>query len=262
MEVRHGRGIFSARSNAKQFLNNEEFLKYIPDGINLEYDENTYDTQLIGVEIDVLNDALPGSYPNMSKTGVQIVGFGNPNSMAIEVRSEDTDKDMSGKGEYRGVFENGIYFKNSIASYGRLLVSDMPQARIGLDLKSTLFTEGAIQIQSQQVGTGIIYNNGISGEIYGGERWSGSEDKNDWLTLRAGNGGIRVVSNDNTKELVAIDNYGGIYLNGEKWKESNNSTISIKYIVYILCVLNIVLLLVVVIIIFYLKKMKNWYKSL
>ena len=241
-------GFFSARSNARQFLENEEFSKFIPEDVNLQYDKDVYDAQLIGIEVDVLNDALPGVYPNMSKTGVQIVGFGNPNSMAIEVRSEDSDKDVS-DGERRGVFESGIYFKNSIAPYGRLLVSDLQQARIGLDLKNTLFTEGAVQLRSQQVGTGIIYNGGTSGEIYGGERWSGTEDPNGWLTLRAGEGGIRVVSNDNTKELVAIDNYGGIYLNGDVYMNGERlgggtaeGSGTLKYAVYALCALNVILL--------------------
>ena len=115
----------------------------------------------------------------------------------------------------RGVFESGIYFKNSIADYGRLIVSDQDTARIGLDFNSTLFKEGAVKLKSEQVGTGIIYNDGTSGEIYGGKRWSETDDKNDWLTLRAGEGGIRIVSNDNTKELVSIDNNEGIYLNGD-----------------------------------------------
>lgn len=203
---------FSARSNAPEFLT-DEFNKYVPEGVTLDYDEETYDTQLIGVEIDVLNDGLPGVYPNMSKTGLQIVGFGNPNSMAIEVRSEDTDKENVSPENRRGVFESGLYFKNSIAPYGRIIVSDLESARIGLDFNSTLFTEGAMKLKSQQVGTGIIYNDGLSGEIYGGSRWGNDEEN--WLTLRAGTGGIRVVSNDNTKELLAIDNYGGLYLNGD-----------------------------------------------
>lgn len=207
-------GFFSARSNMQEFVDNDTFSKYVPDDVNLEYDENTYDAQLIGAEIDVLNGGLPGVYPNMSKTGVQIVGFGNPNSMAVEVRSEDTDKDME-QTDRRGVFESGIYFKNSIADYGRLIVSDQDTARIGLDFNSTLFKEGAVKLKSEQVGTGIIYNDGTSGEIYGGKRWSETDDKNDWLTLRAGEGGIRIVSNDNTKELVSIDNNEGIYLNGD-----------------------------------------------
>ena len=181
----------------------------------MSYDPETYDTQLTGVEIDVLNDGLPGVYPNMSKTGLQVVGFGNPNSMAIEVRCEDTDKQIAEGESRRGVWESGIYFKNSIAPYGRVLVTDFDQAKMGLDFRSTLFTEGAIDLRSEQVGTGIIYNNGNSGEIYGGKRWDGTDDPNDWLTLRMGTGGLRIVSQDNTTELVAIDNYGGVYLNGD-----------------------------------------------
>lgn len=255
-------GFFSARSNARQFLENEEFSKYIPKDVDLKYDKDTYDAQLIGIEVDVLNDALPGVYPNMSKTGVQIVGFGNPNSMAIEVRSEDSDKDMDHK-ERRGVFESGIYFKNSIAPYGRLLVSDQQQMKIGFDLKNTLFAEGVMQIQSQQVGTGIIYNDGKGGEIYGGKRWNETEDPNDWLTLRAGDGGIRIVSNDNTKELVAIDNYGGIYLNGDlflngkKVNEEMNVAGENKNIVNVLCGMNMISLFAIVAIFIYIRKIKN-----
>ena len=259
-------GFFSARANAQQFSENEQFSQYIPNNVNLEYNESTYDTQLIGIEVDVLNGGLPGVYPNMSKTGVQIVGFGNPNSMAIEVRSEDTDKDVSDE-ERRGVFESGIYFKNSIAPYGRLLVSYLQQARIGLDLKNTLFTEGALQILSQQVGTGIIYNDGASGEIYGGQMWDGAEDQNGWLTLRAGEGGIRIVSNDNTKELVAIDNYGGIYLNGDVYLNGQRLSGSaaetgvMNYAVYILCIFNVILLCGMAVVIFrYLKMKKNMEK--
>ena len=205
-------GFFSARSNDPEFLT-DEFKKYVPKDVDLQYDKKTYDAQLIGVEVDVLNDGLPGVYPNMSKTGVQIVGFGNPNSMAIEIRSEDTDKANVSDADRRGVFESGIYFKNSIAPYGRLMVSDLDTAKIGLDFNSTLFNEGAIKLKTEQVGTGIILNDGQSGEIYGGARWSDVEDE--WLTLRAGEGGVRVLSNDNTQELLAIDNYGGIYLNGD-----------------------------------------------
>lgn len=205
-------GFFSARSNAREFMT-DEFQKYVPDDVELQYDKETYDAQLIGIEVDVLNDGLPGVYPNMSKTGVQIVGFGNPNSMAIEVRSEDTDKEDVLDEDRRGVFESGIYFKNSIASYGRLMVSDLARARIGLDFNNTVFTEGAIKLKTAQVGTGIILNDGKSGEVYGGARWD--DNPEEWMTLRAGEGGIRVLSNDNTTELLAIDNYGGIYLNGD-----------------------------------------------
>ena len=208
-------GFFSARSGVTPFLPGAAFETYVPENAEIKNEPEKYDTQLTGIEIEVLNGGLPGVYPNMSKTGLQIVGFGNPNSMAIEVRCEDTDKEGVSPDERKGVWESGIYFKNSLAPYGRVLVTDFEKAKIGLDFRNTLFSEGTISFKTQQVGTGILLNDGNSGEIYGGQRWNEGEDLNDWLTLRAGNGGIRIVSQDNTRELVAIDNFGGIYLNGD-----------------------------------------------
>lgn len=204
-------GFLSARSGYKGYLT-PEFQKYVPKGVNLNYNPDEYDAQLVGLEIDVLNGGKPGVWPNKAKTGLQVVGFGNPNSHAIWVASEDTERDTENR---RGLFESGMYFKNSMAEYGRLIVADFDKAKIGLDFRKSLFTEGAMQLKSQQVGTGILYNEGKSGEIYGGLRWNGFEDKQNWLSLRAGEGGLRVVSQDNTKELMSIDNHGGIYLNGD-----------------------------------------------
>ncbi|CAH1059498.1 hypothetical protein [Paenibacillus pseudetheri] len=206
-------GFLSARSDYKTFLENETYKKYVPEGINLEeYSQENYDAQLVGLEIDVLNGGKPGIYPNKSKTGLQIVGFGNSNSMAIEVRNEDTDKNVAKR---NGAWESGIYFKNSMAEYGRLIVADFDKAKIGLDFRNALFSEGAAQFRSEGVGTGVLLNGGKSGEIYGGLRWTGFQHPENWLTLRAGEGGIRIASNDNTKELIAVDNNGGIYLNGD-----------------------------------------------
>lgn len=203
-------GFFSARSSRTAF-SGPPFDRYTPPGYTPPQ-VDTFDPQLVGVEIDVLNQGKPGVWPNSAKVGLQIVGFGQPNSMAIEVRSEDTDKDVRNR---RGLFESGIYFKNSLADYGRLVVADLEQARIGLDFSRCLFREGAAKLRSQQIGTGIQFNDGDSGEVYGGLRWPDFEDKREWLTLRAGTGGVRIVSNDNTRELLAIDNYGGIYLYGD-----------------------------------------------
>jgi len=203
-------GFFSARSNYKLFISESANKKDAPAHVDLK--ESEYDVQLIGIEIDVLNGGKPGVYPNKSKTALQIVGFGNPNSMAIEVRSEDSDKNTKSR---RGVWESGIYFKNSMAPYGRLIVADFDESKMGFDFRRSLFTEGIMQAKTNQIGTGILYNEGKSGELYGGSRWSGLKDSSQWLSLRAGTGGVRVVSQDNTKELISIDNYGGIYLNGD-----------------------------------------------
>ncbi|RJF28709.1 hypothetical protein [Escherichia coli] len=72
-----------------------------------------------------------------------------------------------------------------------------------------------MQARTEGVGTGIILNEGKSGEIYGGTRWNGSEDKRNWISIRNGEGGTRIVSNDNTKEVLAVDNDGGVYINGD-----------------------------------------------
>ena len=205
-------GFFSARSSCVDYATGGFLEEY---GDLAADDCDGIDNQLIGVEIDVLNSSKPGVFPNMSKTGLQVVGFGNPNSMAIEIRSVDSDRVIPGKAP-GGAFESAFYVKNSIQpEYGRMIVADFDQAKMGLDFRKPNFTEGVMQFRTQGVGTGLIANGGQSGEIYGGDRWSGFPDEKDWLSVRLGEGGFRVVSNDNTDELIAIDNFGGIRLNGD-----------------------------------------------
>lgn len=205
---------FSARSYYKAFAENGKYKDLAPAGTDFSFNPDDYDNQLVGVEIDVLNGGKPGIYPNKSKVGLQIVGFGNPNSMAVEVRSEDTDKDLPAE-KRRGVWESGIYFKNSLASYGRLVVADFDTAKMGFDFRRSLFREGIMQARSEGVGTGIILNEGKSGEIYGGMRWDKTADKHNWISIRNGEGGTRIVTNDNTKEILAVDNNNGVYINGD-----------------------------------------------
>lgn len=205
-------GFFSARSSCESFSARGPFSAY--GGHSLDECVG-HDNQLIGVEIDVLNASKPGIFPNMSKTGLQIVGFGNPNSMAVEVRSEDSDRAKPGTPP-GGAFESILYIKNAIQpQYGRMLVADFEQAKMGLDFRRPIFTEGAFSFRSEGVGTGVVLNEGRSGEMYGGERWPGAGDKGGWLTLRLGDAGLRVANNDNTREAIAIDNFGGVYLNGD-----------------------------------------------
>lgn len=206
-------GFLSARSSCSTYAQNGPLNRYSPE---IKSCGPERDNQLIGLEIDVLNESKPGIFPNMSKTGLQVVGFGNPNSMAIEVRSEDTDRKAATTAP-AGAFESVLYIKNAIQpEYGRLIVADFEKAKIGLDFRRPLFTEGLLRGRSNGVGTGLILNDGNSGEMYGGKRWGETfQDERGWLTLRAGNGGLRVVSNDNKREILAVDNDGGIYLNGD-----------------------------------------------
>lgn len=201
-------GFFSARSTCdKRDLISGYLPKELTRGCGPEFD-----AQLTGLEVDVLNAGKPGVYPNKAKHGVQIVGFGNPNGQALSIISENFDREPQYR---RGQFESIIYAQNSLhPDYGRFLVMDFDTARIGLDMRKPLFSAGAMDFRTEGVGTGILLNSGRSGELYGGLRWPGTDDKKGWLSARLGPGGLRVVSHDNKRELLALDNYGGIYLNG------------------------------------------------
>ncbi|ABA58361.1 hypothetical protein [Nitrosococcus oceani] len=196
---------FSARSNC----DNQVIKTALPQA-EKECSED-FDAQLTGLEIDVLNAGKPGVYPNMAKHGVQIVGFGNPNSHALSIIAHGFNRP---EGEQDGQFEAVIYAQNALVpKYGRFMVSDQSQAMMGIDYRKTLFTQGAGLFRSDGVGTGLIFNEGTGGEIYAGSRWPGLETDN-WLTLRAGRGGLRIVSNDNTEELLVVDRDGKVSIKG------------------------------------------------
>jgi hypothetical protein len=202
-------GFFSARSGcASEGLISTYLPKDLDKGCGAEFD-----AQLTGVEVDVLNAGKPGVYPNKAKHGVQIVGFGNPNGQAVSVISENFDREPQFR---RGQFESVLYAQNSLQpEYGRFIVMDFEKAQIGLDMRRPLFSRGAMDFHSSGVGTGILLESGKSGEIYGGQRWPGKADQSDWLTTRLGGGGFRLVSNDDKREFIAVDNDGRIFVNGE-----------------------------------------------
>jgi hypothetical protein len=202
-------GFFSARSGCYMGdLVSKHFPKDIDRGCGKDFD-----AQLTGVEVDVLNAGKPGVFPNKAKHGVQVVGFGNPNGQALSIISENFDREPQYR---RGQFESILYAQNSLQpDYGRFIVMDFEKAQIGLDMRKPLFSKGAMDFHSQGLGTGILLDSGHSGELYGGLRWPGFKDPHGWLTARLGEGGFRIVSNDNTHEIMAIDNNGGIYLNGD-----------------------------------------------
>ncbi|MNN35654.1 hypothetical protein D3C81_1495090 [compost metagenome] len=47
------------------------------------------------------------------------------------------------------------------------------------------------------------------------KRAESPEDTREWLTVNQSEAGLRIVSNDEKKEIALIDNFGGIYLNGD-----------------------------------------------
>ena len=52
-------------------------------------------------------------------------------------------------------------------------------------------------------------------ELYAGRRQSAPEDTRQWLTLRLGQVGLVVVSDDGKSELLSIDKFGGVYVSGD-----------------------------------------------
>ncbi len=202
-------GFFSARSSCSKA---DVIGNYLPKGIDRGCGPD-FDAQLTGLEVDVLNAGKPGIYPHKAKHGVQVVGFGNPNGQALSVIAENFDREPQYR---RGQFESILYAQNSLhPDYGRFIVMDFEQGKIGLDMRKPVFSQGAVDFRSAGVGTGILLTSGKSGEIYGGLRWPDFADPNEWLSIRLGTGGLRIVSHDNTRELMAFDNHGGIYLNGD-----------------------------------------------
>lgn len=60
---------------------------------------------------------------------------------------------------------------------------------------------------------------GTAGVITESERAPEQGDHSNWLTIQSKDAGVRVVNNEG-RELVAVDNFGGIYLNGDVYLNS------------------------------------------
>ena len=55
---------------------------------------------------------------------------------------------------------------------------------------------------------------GTAGIITEAPRNPENGDNSNWLTIQSGEAGTRMVTKDN-RELISVDNYGGIYLDGD-----------------------------------------------
>lgn len=200
-------GIFSAKSHGLSLDYHRRYGLHIPEGFDPGVGPG-FDAKLTGVEIDVLNEGLPGVPPNHSKLGLSIVGFGQPNSSAIAVQCQDSH---AAEGPRRGQWWSVLHVKNALVEQGSLIVADFDRAKVGLDFQRALFTHGAARFRTEGPGTGVVLNEGRAGEVFGGTRGAGGEE---WLSIRAGQGGVRVVSNDGRRELLAIHPDGRVELTG------------------------------------------------
>ncbi|MFC0203451.1 YadA family autotransporter adhesin [Novosphingobium soli] len=152
------------------------------------------DSQLIGLEIDVLNGGLPGVYPNASKVGLQIVGFGNPNTNAIEIATETAS----------AAFQNIINIQpNSVAREGAVIGMAPQVARRGIDFQGSSFSDAAFLVSANQrfvfrspgLGDAAIWRD----DIYNG-----------YLVLQAGPPGLRIVNSENNTNLMIVQSDGDV----------------------------------------------------
>lgn len=147
-----------------------------------------HDSQLIGLEIDVLNDGLPGTYPNASKVGLQIVGFGNPNTNAIEILTETPS----------AAFQNIINIQpNSVALNGTVIGMTPQTAARGIDFLGSTFSDAAFLVSANQK---FVFRSPGSPDA---AIWR-DEINNGYLVLQAGPPGLRIVNADNSRNLLVV----------------------------------------------------------
>lgn len=183
--------------------------EYVPPGTP-EFADADFDAQLIGLEIDVLNGGLDhGSVSKtigmpLSKSGLQIVGFGKRNSAAIEIRTEDSDDIKKSADERKGTWHYGIIAYNSLNSDSTFLFSETPKARTGLDLSKTEHSDAAIKIRSDGERTGLSINDTRGGQIYADDNRT---------VLRYGDRGFSLNA-PGGREVIGVGRWGMVSWNG------------------------------------------------
>lgn len=154
------------------------------------------DAQLIGLEIDVLNDGLPGVHPNQSKVGLQIVGFGRTNTNAIEVLAQSRDS-----GRFSNIFN---VQPNAATEDGAIFGIAPQQTGVGLNMLGSTFRDSAILLSANAPLTFRGTEGQRDARIYRDNIDSGH------LVLQASGSGIRITNSANEANLLVIDDRGNI----------------------------------------------------
>lgn len=149
------------------------------------------ETQLVGVEIDVINKGKPGIYPYNSKVGLQVVTIGDEDSsIAIEVLSDHKSK-----------WKNGLLIGDqAIAPDGAgVAIANKQPMRFGIDASQGSYSDSAILLPKD---SRLTFRNPDFRDafIYG--------DTFDTGYLVMGGSGIRMVNADNTRNILKISNRG------------------------------------------------------
>lgn len=154
------------------------------------------DSQLVGVEVDVINLGKPGVAPNQSKVGMQLVTMGHADSSAaIEVISD-----------HRSRWKNAILVADdSISADGAVIgLGQRQRMRAGIDFSQGTFADAAIRLGNNETlrldGTGA---GGAKAAVI-------RNDANNALVLVAGAKGMAIQNNDATRTLVFVDNAGNV----------------------------------------------------
>lgn len=152
------------------------------------------DSQLIGLEIDVLNGGLPGVAPNASKVGLQIVGFGNANTNAIEVLTDTPN----------AAFQNALNIAaHSVAANGTVIGVGPQNAALGINLQYSHFSDAAMLMSENQK---IVFRTPGTGDA---AIWR-DDINNGHLVLQAGPAGLRIVNSENNANLLIVTPQGDL----------------------------------------------------
>jgi len=97
------------------------------------------------------------------------------------------------------------------------------------------------------------------GLLYKEQRSPETQDSNEWTTIKASEGGIRIVSRDGN-EMFLMDNYGGLYiygdlfLNNKKVNDAVDKVVTYNFMqLWLIIIIVLLALTVICMIIIYLK---------
>lgn len=209
--------------------------QYVPEGTP-GFDDKDFDAQLVGLEIDVLNGGLPNGQVSekigrpLSKSGLQIVGFGNTNTAAIELRSEDSDDMSKRSGERKGTWHYGIIAYNSLNPDSTLIYSATSEGKTGIDFEQTHYSDSAIKINSEGPKTGISFTHYDGGQIY---------SKGRELFIQQGQEGL-TISSPNGEQVWRFGVGGSVWFKGFNMVKVGIPVVAILLIIFVFMLLQII----------------------
>ena len=83
----------------------------------------------------------------------------------------------------------------------------------------------------------IINGDDYYGTLYGSQY--SADDDSKWVTLKMGGQGFRIVNQDDN-EIIMVDKYGGIYINGEQVDQKDDQRVPYGFL-YLLVVISLLL---------------------